>query len=456
MKHIVIAFSVLLAPLVPLATAEQTPKPAVASVAVKPNPFPPERTAVECMPRAGLPNFFAKAAKGGEFKVAYLGGSITAQPGWRVKSLAWLNAQYPKSKFSEINAAIGGTGSDLGVLRIEHDVLNAKPDLLFVEFAVNDGGAAPEEIIKSMEGIVRKTWKTLPACDICFVYTFTTASLPELKTGKFNRSAATMEVVADNYGIPTIHMGLEAVRLESEGKLLMQAPEAKVENVAGDVLNVEAKIAVNADGKIPFSKDGVHPYTDTGHQLYMNAIARSIPAILKASAEAKPHVLLAPLNPENYENTHMFGLEQVSKSGPWTKLPTNTGLGKSYAARVDSIWKAEPGAELSFRFKGSTARIYDLLGPDCGAIKITVDGKTTQLRRIDGYCTSWRLSLASIANGLEPAKVHEVTVKVLSDVLPKEQILFERNRGDFAKNPKKYSDTNWYPGALFLQGELVK
>jgi len=106
MKHIVIAFSVLLAPLVPLATAEQTPKPAVASVAVKPNSFPPERTAVECMPRAGLPNFFAKAAKGGEFKVAYLGGSITAQPGWRVKSLAWLNAQYPKSKFSEINAAM--------------------------------------------------------------------------------------------------------------------------------------------------------------------------------------------------------------------------------------------------------------------------------------------------------------------------------------------------------------
>ena len=241
---------------------------------------------MECTPRDGWPNFFAKAAKGGEFKVAYLGGSITAQPGWRVKSLAWLNAKYPKSKFSEINAAIGGTGSDLGVLRIEHDVLNAKPDLLFVEFAVNDGGAAPEEIIKSMEGIVRKTWKTLPACDICFVYTFTTAYLAELKTGKFNRSAATMEVVADNYGIPTIHMGLEAVRLESEGKLLMQAPEAKVENVAGDVLNVEAKIAVNADGKIPFSKDGVHPYTDTGHQLYMNAIARSIPAILKAGGTA--------------------------------------------------------------------------------------------------------------------------------------------------------------------------
>ena len=456
MKHIVVALTVLLAPLVPLATAEQTPKPAVASVAVKPNSFPPERTAVECMPRAGLPNFFAKAAKGGEFKVAYLGGSITAQPGWRVKSLAWLNAQYPKSKFSEINAAIGGTGSDLGVLRIEHDVLNAKPDLLFVEFAVNDGGAAPEEIIKSMEGIVRKTWKTLPACDICFVYTFTTASLPELKTGKFNRSAATMEVVADDYGIPTIHMGLEAVRLESEGKLLMKAPEAKVENVAGDELNVAAKVSVNPDGKIPFSKDGVHPYTHTGHQLYMNAIARSIPAIIKASAEAKPHVLPAPRDPENYENTKMVSLDQVQKKGPWTRRPADTGLGKTFATRINSLWKAEPGAELTFKFKGTAARIYDLLGPDCGYIEVAVDGKTTRLRRIDGYCTYARLALAGIASGLDGSRVHEITIKVLGESLPKEQILFEHNRSDLTKNPKKYSATNWYPGALFLQGELVK
>ena len=445
MKPIIIALTILLTPLVPLATAEQTPKS-----------FPPERTAVECTPRAGLPNFFAKAAKGGEFKVAYLGGSITAQPGWRVKSLAWLNARYPQSKFSEINAAIGGTGSDLGVLRIEHDVLNAKPDLLFVEFAVNDGGAAPEEIVKSMEGIVRKTWKTLPACDICFVYTFTTASLAELKTRKFNRSAATMEVVADDYGIPTIHMGLEAVRLESEGKLLMKAPEAKVENVAGDVLNVEAKVAANPDGKIPFSKDGVHPYTDTGHQLYMNAIARSIPAILKASAEAKLHVLPAPRDPGNYENTQMLDLDQVQKKGPWTRLPADTGLGKTFAARINSLWKAEPGAELAFKFKGTAARIYDLLGPDCGYIEVTVDGKATRLRRIDGYCTYARLALAGIAGGLDGSRVHAITIKVLGEALAKEQILFEHNRDDLAKNPKKYSATNWYPGALFLQGELVK
>lgn len=94
----------------------------------------------ECHPREGLPNFLAKAkTPGAEIKVAYFGGSITAQPGWRPKSLAHFQKTWPQAKFSEINAAIGGTGSDLGVFRLKHDVLDQKPDLLFVEFAVNDG-----------------------------------------------------------------------------------------------------------------------------------------------------------------------------------------------------------------------------------------------------------------------------------------------------------------------------
>ena len=72
--------------------------------------FPPVRKALECTPRAGLPNFFAKVKTGGEYRIAYLGGSITAQTGWRVKSLAYLNKKYPNCKFTEINAAIGAVG----------------------------------------------------------------------------------------------------------------------------------------------------------------------------------------------------------------------------------------------------------------------------------------------------------------------------------------------------------
>ena len=69
----------------------------------------PLATAQECRPRTGLPNFFAKATTAGaEVKIAYLGGSITAQPGWRPKSLAHIQKTFPTAKFSEINAAVGG------------------------------------------------------------------------------------------------------------------------------------------------------------------------------------------------------------------------------------------------------------------------------------------------------------------------------------------------------------
>ncbi len=92
---------------------------------------------------------------GRHMRIAYLGGSITAQEGWRPRSLQWFRQQFPSATVEEINAAIGGTGSDLGVFRLRRDVLEARPDLLFVEFAVNDGGAATAQIHRCMEGIVR-------------------------------------------------------------------------------------------------------------------------------------------------------------------------------------------------------------------------------------------------------------------------------------------------------------
>ena len=132
-----------------------TPSIMVASVAVFSAPLHakesfPLRNAVELTARDGLPNFLSKMRAGKPVRVAYLGGSITAAPGWRVQSRQWLQEKYPAATVEEIHAAIGGTGSDLGVFRLQADVLRHNPDLLFVEFAVNDGGAPPARIQKTM------------------------------------------------------------------------------------------------------------------------------------------------------------------------------------------------------------------------------------------------------------------------------------------------------------------
>jgi len=406
----------------------------------------PLRDAVECRPRGGLPNVFVKLQAGKEVRIAYLGGSITAQNGWRPKTLAWFQKQFPRAKVSQINAAIGGTGSDLGVFRLQHDVLQYKPDLLFVEFAVNDGGAPPSRIHKSMEGIVRQTWRANPETDICFVYTLTQGMLPNLQSGKFPRAASAMEAVADHYGIPSIHMGMEVAKLEKEGKLIFRGALPKTE---------AEKKALN--GKIVFSPDGVHPYPQTGHEIYLKVVARSMEKI-RSVGKPGPHKLPAPLDPDNWEDAKMIPLDQVHLSKGWKKLdPATNQLAKLFANRLPGLWEAsQPDESMSFRFKGKYVAVYDLLGPDCGQIIILLDAKTSTTRaRFDGYCSYYRLATLPVGSGLRDG-VHVVLLKIDSKQPDRARILQKPRLPDLKAHPEKYDGVNWIAGAILLRGELVK
>jgi lysophospholipase L1-like esterase len=396
----------------------------------------------ECQPRGGLPNFIARLKTGGEVKVAYLGGSITAQQGWRPKTLKWFGEQFPGVRVSEINAAIGGTGSDLGVFRLQHDVLQHKPDLLFVEFAVNDAGASPEQIYRSIEGIVRKTWKADPATDICFVYTLAGNMLETLKQDRFPRSATAMEKVADHYGIPSIHMGLKVARMEREGKLVFGGAEPKT----------DAEKAKLGD-KILFSPDSVHPY-DAGHQLYFEAVLRSWAAI-RGAGEPVPHKLVVPMVADNWERAEMVPFGKAKLSAGWEKLESEAGMVKLFGNRVPGLWKANaPGESILFRFRGTTARIYDLLGPDCGQVTVIVDNGAPLVKpRLESYCTYHRLATLSVAEGL-PDGLHTVKVTLHPEQPDKAEIL--RQRAERMYDPKRFDGTAWYAGAILLIGELVE
>ena len=120
---------------------------------------PALRESVPFTVREGLPATAAKLDAGEPVTIAYFGGSITEQNGWRIQSAELLKKLYPKAAIRSINAAIGGTGSDLGAFRLAHDVLRHKPDLVFIEFAVNDAGAKDDRVRKAVEGIVRQIRK---------------------------------------------------------------------------------------------------------------------------------------------------------------------------------------------------------------------------------------------------------------------------------------------------------
>ena len=86
-----------------------------------------------------------RAARGEEITVGVLGGSITQgclaskqENCYASRVYQWWSSHFPKVNF--INAGIGGTTSQFGVARVEEDLLRFQPDLVFVEFSVNDDG----------------------------------------------------------------------------------------------------------------------------------------------------------------------------------------------------------------------------------------------------------------------------------------------------------------------------
>ena len=229
--------------------------------------------------RKGAGNFLAKLKAGKPVTVAYLGGSITEMNGWRNMTTDWLRKANPNASVTEVPAAIGGTGSGLGVFRVGHDALEKDPDLLFVEFATNDSGVPDDAIWRNFDGIVQQTWARNPKTDIVFTYTITTRMMDNYTAGKMNAAASAMEKLADHYGIPSVCFGPRVVAGVKAGKLVMSMGEL-ASAVPAETPDRDRAIdeELKKKGQTLFSKDGVHP-AKPGHELYLKSVAAAFKAM---------------------------------------------------------------------------------------------------------------------------------------------------------------------------------
>lgn len=114
--------------------------------------------------KARLAGVFKRAKAGEPITVAYFGGSITqgstATPTtcYAYLTTEWLKKQFPESEITYVNAGIGATGSYIGVFREDRDVISQSPDLVFVDFSVNDTTEHTDRNIASYDGVLRKLW----------------------------------------------------------------------------------------------------------------------------------------------------------------------------------------------------------------------------------------------------------------------------------------------------------
>jgi lysophospholipase L1-like esterase len=387
----------------------------------------------ECHPRDGLPGTAARLARAGDtLRIAYLGGSITqAAGGWREQSVAAIAGRYPRNPVTHVNAGVGGTGSDLGAFRLAGDVLRGRPDLVFVEFAVNDFKRNPVEVEQSMEGIVRQTRRTVPGADLLFVYTLHRDSKPFVERGEPSPVIAAMERVAGHYGIPSLHFGPAVWALEREGKLVFQGKPAGTE--AGQLL---------------FTEDGVHPLKE-GHAVYAEVVARRFPDLLRGGRA--PRKLPRPLHANNWENAQTLSIAQPALTGSWERLtPGTDSLVRKHAARMPAVWRSgEAGAALTVRFRGTRIGIYDLVGPPTGRILVQVDGRPAEPRlRFDKYCTFYRLHYFLLDE--LPDGAHTVTFSVDAG-RPDKTAILEKAPGTMLG--AEYEPAWWMPAQILLVGK---
>ncbi|SDD78311.1 hypothetical protein SAMN04487894_11399 [Niabella drilacis] len=378
--------------------------------------------------RAGLPNFYKKLKAGKPVKIAFLGGSITrAGNGYRDQLLKSIREQNPSNTITEIMAAVSGTGSDFGACRVDDHVIRHHPDLLFVEFAVNDNKMLMKLVRETMEGIVRKTWKANAATDICFIYTFSSENLSTLQKGLFPPSVSAMEAVAGHYGIPSIHMGLTVVDEISKGRMLIMGKKDET------------------DSRPLFSYDGVHPLPETGHRVYTSVLLKNL-GRLATSGKAGKHRLRIPLEAKNWSDAGMLSLgKNVQFSGHWATTDSVT-KGKEYYSLLPQVYVTnDTNAVIIATFNGTRFGMADIMGPGTAAVEITIDNQPPKIiDRFDAFSTYYRLNFFIIP-GLSPGK-HTAKIRLVKGRLNKAGILKTRNNN--IKDWSPYKNEVLYAGAL--------
>ncbi|MCK5705346.1 MAG: SGNH/GDSL hydrolase family protein [Cyclobacteriaceae bacterium] len=157
-------------------------------------------------------NSFIKFNKKKKGKVAFLGGSITYNPGWRDSISNYIGKSFPETKLEFIAAGIPSMGSTPGAFRLERDVLSkGQIDLLFVEAAVNDptNGRTSEEQIRGMEGIIRHAQKSNPKMDIITMYFVDPDKMEDYTNGLIPEVIKNHEKVASQYHVSSINLAKE-------------------------------------------------------------------------------------------------------------------------------------------------------------------------------------------------------------------------------------------------------
>jgi len=336
--------------------------------------------------RNGLNNFYHIVTQTKKATVAFLGGSITYNPGWRQKVSAYLRERFPETQFHFIAAAIPSLGSLPHSFRFQRDVLDSgKVDLLFVEAAVNDRANGTDSLtqIRALEGIVRQAKKSNPLMDIM---------LMEFADPDKNRDYAHQlipveignhERIASHYHLPSINLSKEVYDKISNKEFIW---EDDFKDLHPSYYGQELYFAtIKSFLNSCFKRDADHGLNSTQstdiHQKTdkLGSLVTSLPK---------------ELDKYNFSNGRYDAITNAKHDANWKAdprwVPSDSAGTRAGFVGVPVLSADRPGANLSLHFTGDAIGIAIISGPDAGIINYAIDG--AQQKQTDLF-TPWSKSL---------------------------------------------------------------
>jgi len=310
--------------------------------------------------RKGLSRFGARVRSGNEARIVAFGGGLTYD-GYYLASLArTLTRAYAGAIIETATRALPGFGCERAVFRTR-SVCDLKPDLVIVEFAIEDAQYESEGIAQAAEGIVRQLRVNDPEREIAFVYFFTPA---QRASGAFERVVAQWESVAEYYGIPSFDGAALCDSMVKQGAAIL------FERWPG---------RRNWDERRPIAlmrEDGNH--TTLGGTLFGSHIAQSMITMFNPSTLHTESELPPPLNAGECSDAISLDVATLSGDGWLGGSLADSLAAKPIAAYFDRLCAAERvGAKLRIPFVGRYLSLWSV--GSGGTMSASIDGKSVTL-----------------------------------------------------------------------------
>ncbi len=301
----------------------------------------------------GLGNAYEKFKTTKKGIVAFLGGSITHNPGWRDKTAQYLQEHFPETEFTFIAAGIPSLGSTPHAFRFSQDVLaQGTPDLLFVEAAVNDrgNGFSEKAQVRGLEGILRQMYAVNPKVNVIMMAFAEPKKNADYDAGKEPVEVAVHQRIAKYYGAAYINLAREVYDRIKAGEFTWK-----------------------------YDFKDLHP-SAYGQEVYFQTIKE----LLKLDpTEAAGNINIpAPMDKFSYEKGNYHKVEEAKKLAgfqieqdwkPKDKMPTRPGF-----VNVHMLTGEKAGDSFELDFKGKGVGIAIVSGGDAGKISYSIDGKKPQ------------------------------------------------------------------------------